>query len=153
MYRSAVLALFVALYAAQAADHAFPDPAVDDKKAEVKTKKSAVLAGGCFWCTEAVFEQIAGVDKVISGYSGGDKKTAHYEIVSSGRTEHAESIQVFYDASKITFGTILKVFFSVAHDPTTLNYQGPDHGTQYRSAIFYMDEEQKKIAEALISSN
>src|SRR6185295_12556462 len=118
MYRSVVLALFVALYAAQAADHVFPDPAVDEKKAEVKTKKSAILAGGCLWCTEAVFEQIAGVDKVISGYSGGDKKTAHYEVVSSGRTDHAEAIQITFDPARISYGQLLKIFFSVAHDPT-----------------------------------
>jgi peptide-methionine (S)-S-oxide reductase len=119
-----------------------------DKKA--KGKQTLVLAGGCFWCTEAVFERLIGVDKVVSGYAGGDAATAHYEIVGSGKTNHAESIEITYDPSKISMGQLLKVFFAVAHDPTTLNRQGPDWGKQYRSAIFYKDEEQKKIAEAYI---
>jgi peptide-methionine (S)-S-oxide reductase len=97
-----------------------------------------------------VFEEIAGVEKVISGYAGGDKKSAHYEMVSSGRTDHAESIQITFDPAKVSFGTLLKVFFSVAHDPTQLNMQGPDHGRQYRSAIFYVNAEQKRVAEAYI---
>jgi peptide-methionine (S)-S-oxide reductase len=127
-----------------------PDPAIDMDRAAAKGKQTAVLAGGCFWCTEAVFEQLAGVTKVISGYSGGDAGSAHYEIVSSGRTNHAESIEITYDPAKITYGQLLKVFFSVAHDPTQLNRQGPDYGHQYRSAIFYKGEEQKRIAEAYI---
>jgi peptide-methionine (S)-S-oxide reductase len=127
----------------------FPDPAVDDKDAAGK-HKTAVLAGGCFWCMEAVFQQIAGVEKVVSGYSGGDAATAHYEIVSTGKTGHAESVQVTYDPHKISYGQLLKVFFDVAHNPTQLNRQGPDVGTQYRSAIFYSNPEQKKIAEAYI---
>ena len=127
----------------------FPDPAVDSDRA-AKGKQTAVFAGGCFWCTEAVFERLAGVDKVVSGFSGGDAASAHYEIVGAGKTNHAESIEITYDPAKITYGTLLKVFFSVAHDPTQLNRQGPDYGRQYRTAIFYKDAEQKKIAEAYI---
>jgi peptide-methionine (S)-S-oxide reductase len=127
---------------------AFPDPVVDDKHA--KGIQTAVLAGGCFWCVEAVFQQIEGVEKVVSGYSGGDAASAHYEIVSTGRTGHAESVQVTFDPQKISYGQLLKVFFDVAHDPTQLNRQGPDVGTQYRSAIFYSSPEQKRIAEAYI---
>lgn len=128
----------------------FPDPAVDAKLAPTKGKATAIIAGGCFWCTEAVFEIMEGVDDVISGYSGGTKETAKYDIVSSGRTAHAEAILITYDPSKVTYGQLLKIFFAVAHDPTTLNRQGNDIGPQYRSAIFYADEEQKKIAQAYI---
>src|SRR5438105_6811908 len=127
-----------------------PDPSVDISPSTVKGSQTAVFAGGCFWCTEAVFEQLIGVQKVISGFAGGDAATAHYEIVSAGKTDHAESIQITYDPSKISYGQLLKVFFSVAHDPTTLNRQGPDWGRQYRSAIFYKDAEQKRVAEAYI---
>jgi len=126
----------------------FPDPAVDNKTEQ--GNQTAVLAGGCFWCVEAVFQQIEGVEKVVSGYSGGDAASAHYEIVSTGRTGHAESVQITFDPHKISYGQILKVFFDVAHDPTQLNRQGPDTGPQYRSAIFYMNPEQKKIAEGYI---
>lgn len=129
----------------------FPDPAVDAKLAPTKGKATAILAGGCFWCTEAVFEIMEGVDDVISGYSGGTKETAKYDIVSSGRTAHAEAILITYDPSKVTYGQLLKIFFAVAHDPTTLNRQGNDIGPQYRSAIFYANEEQKKIAQAYIA--
>src|SRR5215472_19328602 len=104
----------------------FPDPAVDSDRSAPKGKQTAVFAGGCFWCTEAVFEQLAGVDKVVSGFCGGDAASAHYEIVSAGKTNHAESIEITYDPAKISYGTLLKVFFSVAHDPTQLNRQGPD---------------------------
>jgi len=128
----------------------FPDPAVDNKSPAGVGKQTAVLAGGCFWCVEAVFRQIEGVEKAVSGYSGGDAASAHYEIVSTGRTGHAESVQVTYDPRKISYGQILKVFFDVAHDPTQLNRQGPDAGPQYRSVIFYSDPEQKRIAEAYI---
>ena len=129
----------------------FPEPAIDQKLAATKGKATAVLAGGCFWCTEAVFEIMEGVDDVISGYAGGTKETAKYDIVSSGRTGHAESILITYDPSKVTYGQLLKIFFAVAHDPTTLNRQGADRGPQYRSEIFYIDAEQKKIAEAYIA--
>lgn len=126
----------------------FPEPAVDVKPAT--GKQTAVLAGGCFWCMEAVFELVEGVDDVISGYSGGTKETAKYDIVSMGRTGHAEAILITYDPSKTSYGQLLKIYFSVAHDPTTLNRQGPDTGPQYRSAIFYANEEQKRVAEAYI---
>jgi len=126
----------------------FPDPKIDlPARGSVQT---AVLAGGCFWCTEAVFEQLEGVKKVVSGYAGGTAETAKYEIVSTGKTDHAEAVRITYDPSKITYGQLLKVFFSVAHDPTQLNRQGPDWGPQYRSTIFYADEEQKRVAEAYI---
>ncbi len=126
----------------------FPDPTIDDKN--LNGKETIVLAGGCFWCVEAVFQQIAGVEKVVSGYSGGEAATAHYEMVSTGTTGHAESVQVIFNPQKISYGKILKVFFDVAHDPTQLNRQGPDRGPQYRSAIFYSDPRQKRIAEAYI---
>jgi len=116
----------------------------------MKGTQTAVLAGGCFWGMEGVFERLKGVVDVTAGYSGGAMNTAHYEMVGSGRTGHAESIQVKYDPTKISFGTLLKVFFSVAHDPTELNYQGPDEGTQYRSVIFYSNAGQKKVAEDYI---
>jgi peptide-methionine (S)-S-oxide reductase len=141
-----LLAMLFAAALISAAD--FPDPALDVKSKQ--GKQTAVLAGGCFWCTEAVFEIVDGVNDVISGYSGGTKETAKYDIVSSGQTGHAESILITYDPSKITYGQILKIFFSVAHDPTTLNRQGHDIGPQYRSAIFYADDEQKRVAEAYI---
>ena len=127
---------------------AFPDPAVDVKPAA--GKQTVVLAGGCFWCMEAVFKIVEGVDDVISGYSGGSKETAKYDIVSTGRTGHAESVFITYDPGMTSYGQLLKIFFSVAHDPTTLNRQGPDSGTQYRSAIFYANEEQKRVAEVYI---
>ena len=142
--------LFAALPLLFAASEPFPDPASDLPRAAAKGKETAVFAGGCFWCTEAVFEQLAGVQKVVSGYSGGDKAGAHYETVSAGRTEHAESIEITYDPSRITFGQLLKVFFSVAHDPTQLNRQGPDYGRQYRSAVFYANADQKRVVEAYI---
>ena len=127
---------------------AFPEPAVDVKPAV--GKQTAVLAGGCFWCTEAVFEIMEGVDDVISGYSGGTKESAKYDIVSTGRTGHAEAILITYDPTKTSYGQLLKIFFSVAHDPTTLNRQGLDTGPQYRSVIFYANEDQKRVAGAYI---
>jgi peptide-methionine (S)-S-oxide reductase len=107
-----------------------------------------VVAGGCFWGVQAVFEHVKGVKKAWAGYSGGEAATAEYEMVSTGRTGHAESVQVIYDPSQITYGQLLKVFFSVAHDPTELNRQGPDEGTQYRSVIFFANESQQNIAQA-----
>jgi len=124
-----------------------PNPAVDDSLAKTNGERTVVLAGGCFWGIEAVFEHVKGVKDAVSGYSGGAAQTAQYEIVSEGRTGHAESVQITYDPSQITYGQLLKVFFSVAHDPTQLNQQGPDIGTQYRSVIFYSDEGQKRIAQ------
>ena len=128
----------------------FPDPAVDAPLSTTHGKQTAVLAGGCFWGVEGVFERVKGVTNVVSGFAGGDKSTAHYEMVSTGRTGHAESVKITFDPSQITFGQLLKVYFAVAHNPTELNRQGPDSGTQYRSAVFYMDDEQKKVAEAYI---
>ena len=127
-----------------------PDPVVDSDSSNAKGKQIAVLAGGCFWCTEAVFEQLIGVHNVVSGYSGGEAETTRYELVAQGRTNHAESIKITFDPAKISYGLLLKVFFSAAHDPTQLNRQGPDYGRQYRSVIFWRDAEQKRIAEAYI---
>jgi peptide-methionine (S)-S-oxide reductase len=129
---------------------AFPNPNVDLPLASSPTTQSAVLAGGCFWCVEAVYQQLDGVVSVTSGYAGGTKETANYRTVCSGTTDHAESIKIEFDASKLTYGQLLKVFFSVAHDPTHLNRQGNDVGRQYRSTIFYADDEQRRVAEAYI---
>src|SRR6267142_4535357 len=123
-----------------------PNPKEDNALTAAKGEETAVVAGGCFWGIQAVFEHLKGVIRATSGYSGGSADTAQYETVSTGRTGHAEAVQVTYDPSQITYGRLLKVFFSVAHDPTQLNQQGPDVGTQYRSAIFYASEEQKRIA-------
>jgi peptide-methionine (S)-S-oxide reductase len=128
----------------------FPDPALDTPRALSPTTQKAVLAGGCFWCTEAVYRQLAGVMDVQSGYTGGTSETADYRTVCSGATNHAEAIEITYDASQTTFGQLLKIFFSVAHDPTQLNRQGNDVGRQYRSAIFYADQQQREVAEAYI---
>jgi len=127
-----------------------PDPAIDIDRAAPKHKDTAVFAGGCFWGVEAIFEQLVGVDHVLAGFAGGDAISAHYEIVSTGLTHHAESVEITYDPAKITYGQLLKIFFAVAHDPTQKDRQGPDSGPQYRSAIFYKDVEQKRIAEAYI---
>ena len=128
----------------------FPDPVVDSPRAEKAGQSWAVLAGGCFWCVEAVYKNLDGVASVKSGYAGGSAETADYETVSSGTTNHAEAVEVLYDPSRISYGQILKVFFSIAHDPTQLNRQGPDTGRQYRSAIFYGDDEQKRVAKAYV---
>lgn len=134
-----------------AAALAIPDPALDAPLSATKGEQTAVLAGGCFWGIEAVFEHVKGVVNVTSGYSGGAADTARYELVGTDETGHAESVRITYDPSKVTYGQLLKVFFSVAHDPTQLNRQGPDTGTQYRSVIFYSNEDQKRIAEAYIA--
>jgi peptide-methionine (S)-S-oxide reductase len=115
------------------------------------TLQTAVLAGGCFWGTQGVFEHVKGVRKVLAGYSGGERSTAEYETVSTGTTGHAESIQITFDPAVVSYADLLRVFFSVAHDPTELNRQGPDTGTQYRSEIFYADESQQKTALAYIA--
>jgi peptide-methionine (S)-S-oxide reductase len=128
----------------------FPAPATDMAGAPAH-QAVAVFAGGCFWGVEAVFDHLKGVNDAVSGYSGGNESTAHYQIVSTGRTGHAESVQVTFDPSQITYGKLLQIFFSVAHDPTELNRQGPDEGTQYRSVIFYDSPEQKRVAEAYIA--
>lgn len=134
---------------AQAAGR-FPDPAVDPKVTTPGTKQVAVLAGGCFWGVEAVYDRLNGVSEVLSGFAGGRRETAHYEMVSTGATGHAESVQITYDPAVISYGQLLKIFFAVAHDPTQLNRQGPDDGTQYRSSIFYATPDQKTVAEAYI---
>lgn len=125
-----------------------PAPSLDP--AQTAHHATAVFAGGCFWGVDAVFKHVKGVQQVVSGFAGGKQATAHYEIVSTGRTGHAESVQVAYDPTQVSYGTLLQVFFAVAHDPTQLNRQGPDEGTQYRSAIFYANEEQKRVADAYI---
>jgi peptide-methionine (S)-S-oxide reductase len=125
-----------------------PNPTVDEARSP-KTE-TVVLAGGCFWGVEGVFSAVKGVSSAVSGYAGGSKDNAHYEIVSSGTTGHAESVQITYDPAKVSFGQLLKIYFSVAHDPTQLNRQDPDEGTQYRSEIFYTNAEQKRVAEAYI---
>jgi peptide-methionine (S)-S-oxide reductase len=145
-----IITAMVACSSVTASVTAIPDPALDAPLASAKGDETAVLAGGCFWGIEAVFEHVKGVTDVRSGYSGGSATTAHYEKVSTGETGHAESVRITYDPSQISYGQLLKVFFSVAHDPTELNRQGPDTGTQYRSAIFYANEEQKHIAQAYI---
>jgi peptide-methionine (S)-S-oxide reductase len=128
-----------------------PAPSVDAALASGKSDQTAVLAGGCFWGIQAVFQHVKGVISATSGYSGGASATAEYEVVSTGVTGHAESVKITYDPSQITYGRLLQIFFSVAHDPTQLNRQGPDEGSQYRSAIFYNGDEQKRIAEAYIA--
>lgn len=129
----------------------FPDPAVDAAPRPGGGTQTAVLAGGCFWCTEAVFLPLDGVTGVTSGYIGGAAGTANYQAVCSGTTGHAEAISIAFDPAVISFGQLLKVFFSVAHDPTQLNRQGADRGTQYRSAVFPQDDEQRRVAEAYIA--
>jgi peptide-methionine (S)-S-oxide reductase len=126
-----------------------PPPAVDAR--EASGTQTAVLAGGCFWGVQGVFQHTAGVINAVSGYSGGSKTTADYNMVSTGTTGHAESVEIKFDPKKISYGRILQIFFSVVHDPTQLNRQGPDSGTQYRSAIFTTNDEQKKVAEAYIA--
>jgi len=128
----------------------FPAPATDAPSGG-GPKATAVLAGGCFWGVEGVFDRLNGVSDVVAGFAGGKASTAHYETVSSGATGHAESVKITYDPAQISYGRLLQVFFSVAHDPTQLNHQGADQGTQYRSAIFYANDEQKRVAEAYIA--
>ncbi len=130
---------------------AFPEPHVDLPSRSSEGGAHAVLAGGCFWCTEAVYRAVEGVIDVVAGYTGGTSETANYRDVCSGRTGHAEAIRVTFDPSKTTFGQILKLFFSIAHDPTQPDGQGSDLGAQYRSAIFFADEEQRRIAELYIA--
>ena len=135
---------------APAAKSEAPSPAMADTVPA--GMESAVLAGGCFWGIEGVFERLDGVRDVVSGYAGGEASTAHYEMVGTGRTGHAESVRIVYDPSRVSYATLLQVFFTVAHDPTELNFQGPDVGPQYRSAIFYANDQQKRAAEDAISS-
>jgi peptide-methionine (S)-S-oxide reductase len=130
--------------------HVIPAPTLDETAKPSGAQEIAVLAGGCFWGVQGVFQHLKGVTNAVSGYAGGGKDTAHYQMVGAGNTGHAESVQISYDPSKISYGKILQVYFSVAHDPTELNRQGPDIGTQYRSAIFPMNDEQANIAKAYI---
>jgi len=127
-----------------------PAPQLDETAGQRPASESAVFAGGCFWGVQKVFQHVKGVQRAVSGYAGGDAQSAEYEIVSTGRTGHAESVQVTFDPAVVSYGTLLRVFFSVAHDPTELNYQGPDHGTQYRSEIFTQSATQQHIAEAYV---
>jgi peptide-methionine (S)-S-oxide reductase len=149
---AAILSGALAVLPACASEQAFiiPAPVVDNPKV-AGPEQTAVLAGGCFWGVQGVFQHLGGVKRVLSGYAGGDKRTAHYEVVSRGDTGHAESVEIVFDPKEVSYGEILQVFFSVAHDPTQLNRQGPDSGTQYRSAIFFANEQQKKIATAYIA--
>ncbi len=137
--------------AAQQGATALPAPALDLPKPAKPGAQTAVFAGGCFWGVQAVFEHVKGVQRAVSGYAGGAVGTAHYELVSTGTTGHAESVEVTFDPAQITYGQILRIFFSVAHDPTQLDYQGPDVGTQYRSAIFTADAAQQRVAQAYIA--
>ena len=157
LFAAAIFATVFALAAVHSsaklpsANTAFPKPALDDSIAPARSRQVAVLSGGCFWGVQAVFQHTRGVISATSGYTGGTEDTAHYEMVGTGQTGHAESVRVIFDPSQITYGQILMVFFSVAHNPTELNKQGPDWGSQYRSSIFYSSQAQKKIAEAYIA--
>jgi peptide-methionine (S)-S-oxide reductase len=153
IYRALVLfGIAIATFGCVAAKAAarIPAPKVDTPLAQSSSKQTAVFAGGCFWGTQAVFERVKGVVSTEAGYSGGSAATATYAQVTTETTNHAESVKVVFDPSKITYGTLLRVFFSV-HDPTELNRQGPDVGTSYRSAVFYANPEQKRIADAYIA--
>jgi peptide-methionine (S)-S-oxide reductase len=141
----------MAAFASSSAAAPLPDPVVDIPLAKAAGVQTAVLAGGCFWGVEGVFEHVKGVTRVVSGYSGGAADTASYRQVTSGRTGHAESVQISYDPARVSYGQLLKVFFSVAHDPTELNRQGPDTGPQYRSAIFYANADQKRVADLYVA--
>ncbi|MGH9573793.1 MAG: peptide-methionine (S)-S-oxide reductase MsrA [Candidatus Acidiferrales bacterium] len=147
---SIVVAAFMLARAANGAGAPLPNPAADESPSSAAPSESVVFAGGCFWGIQAVFEHVKGVTKATSGYSGGTAKNPSYEEVSSGTTGHAESVEVVYDPTQITFGQLMRVFFSVALNPTELNRQGPDEGTQYRSVIFYESPEQQRLAEAYI---
>jgi peptide-methionine (S)-S-oxide reductase len=147
----AIVLIACAAAAMPAARAPLPDPATDDALSPTKGKSVAVLAGGCFWGMEEVFQHVRGVTNVTSGYAGGSARTANYEMVSTGTSGHAESVKIEYDPSKISYGQLLKVFFWVAHDPTQKNAQWPDTGPQYRSVIFYGSERQQVLAKAYIS--
>ena len=150
LFVTVTIAGVTACAAAERANAVFPSPTVDAPLATTKAAQTAVVAGGCFWGIQAVFQHVKGVVSATSGYSGGAGNTAQYELVSTGETGHAESVKIVYDPSQITYGQLLRVFFSVAHDPTQFNRQGPDTGSQYRSVIFYDNDGQKRIAETYI---
>ena len=151
------LALALAAYGwshpagADAINKVIPPPAVDTPAAEATGQQTAVLAGGCFWGLQGMFEHVQGVTKVVAGYSGGDKSTAHYEMVGTERTGHAESVSITYDPTKISYGQLLQLYFAVAHDPTELDHQGPDSGPSYRSEIFFQNPTQERIARAYVA--
>ena len=155
MYRwfsvSGVLLPLMVSVACAGANGPVPAPKVDATLAASPGKQTTVFAGGCFWGVQAVFERVKGVVATAAGYAGGSQSTAHYDQVTTETTGHAESVQVVFDPSRITYGQLLRVYFSVAHDPTQLNRQGPDVGTSYRSAIFYTNDEQRKISQAYIA--
>ena len=149
--RYALTGAIVAMPLTAAIAAPLPDPADDTPLATTHGSSKAVLSGGCFWGVQAVFQHVKGVTHVTSGYSGGSADTAQYETVSTGVTGHAESVEITYDPAQVTYGQLLKVYFAVAHDPTELNYQGPDEGTQYRSSIFFSSPEQQKVANDYIA--
>jgi len=136
---------------AEAINKAIPAPVLDTPAAEATGPQTAVLAGGCFWGLQGMFEHVQGVTKVVAGYSGGSKATAHYDIVSTETTGHAESVEITFDPKRISYGKLLQLFFSVAHDPTELNRQGPDTGPSYRSEIFFTSPTQERIAKAYVA--
>jgi len=146
---AAAFGLWQSTVGAQEAPVIIPPPAVDLMVAGNEAK--AVFAGGCFWGVQGVFQHVKGVKNAVSGYAGGEADTAHYEIVGSGQTGHAETVEITYDPTIVSYGQLLQIFFSVATNPTQLNYQGPDHGTQYRNAIFYQSADEKQMAEAYIA--
>src|SRR5262245_28505175 len=149
---SSVIALFSLAACGSEPAVVIPAPAFDPRgTTAMGTTEKAVVAGGCFWGVQGVYQHLKGVKNVLSGYAGGERSTAEYERVSGGDTGHAESVEIVFDPAQVSYGQILQVFFSVAHDPTQLNRQGPDTGTQYRSAIFYTNDAQKKIAQAYIA--
>ena len=147
---AAVAPLSVSRISAEEA-HVLPPPAIDEPAGQKTGSETAVFAGGCFWGVQGVFQHVTGVNNAVSGYAGGKEETARYQLVGSGTTGHAESVRVTFDPSKISYGRLLQIYFSVAHDPTELNRQGPDTGTQYRSTIFPSTPEQAKIANAYIA--
>jgi len=149
--RLVALSLMTLSLAACGAESAVVLPAPAFDPLSTATTEKAVVAGGCFWGVQGVYQHLRGVKNVLSGFAGGNRGSADYETVSGGDTGHAESVEIEYDPSQVSYGQILQVFFSVAHDPTQLNRQGPDVGTQYRSAIFYANDEQKRVAEAYIA--
>jgi peptide-methionine (S)-S-oxide reductase len=154
--RSLLLPAILLAFAVTGCTHAetrttIPAPQVDASLSPTHGKQTAIFAGGCFWGTQSVFERVKGVVATTAGYAGGSASTATYDQVTTETTGHAESVKVVYDPSKITYGTLLRIFFSVVHDPTQLNRQGPDVGTSYRSAIFYVNDEQRKISTAYIA--
>jgi peptide-methionine (S)-S-oxide reductase len=147
----AYLGNIVGVSAAEEKAVKLPAPAMDTPASAQADRDTAVFAGGCFWGVQAVFQHTQGVLNAMSGYAGGEKATASYSLIGTGRTGHAESVQITYDPKQISYGKLLQIYFSVAHDPTTLNRQGPDHGTQYRSAVFYQNATQKQVTERYIA--